>query len=91
MKVYKAMAAALGAALLTAAAVGGVAHAEFDGNTTGTATNTEAATAGSNHATVDATINTSSGMKNHFSAKNGNANANIATSNHTGTQRFKIG
>jgi hypothetical protein len=91
MKMHKAVAAALGAAVLAAGAAGGVAHAEFDGDTTGTVAHAATATAGANHAKVDATINASSGMKNHFVAKNGNENSSNVASNHTGTQRFKIG
>jgi hypothetical protein len=60
MNTRKAVAAAFGAALL-AAGTSGVAHALLDTNTTGTVTNTQTATGGTNTATVDPTITVTAG------------------------------
>src|SRR5213082_2640775 len=103
MNPRKAVAAAFGAALLTAGTGAGVAHALLDGNTT----NDQSATGGSPSATVDPTITVTAGntatssiishspnrglnQRNRFTAKNGNANANNRAGNRTGSQRFHI-
>jgi len=90
MKKRKAAAAVVGATLLAAGVRTGVAHAQLDGNTTGVVTSASTASGGTSTAHVDATINTSSGMKNKFTAKNGNANASNASRNHPGGQVFHI-
>lgn len=61
MNMRKAVAAAFGTALLAAGTSAGVAHALLDSNTTGTVTNTQTATGGTNTATVDPTITVTAG------------------------------
>jgi hypothetical protein len=61
MNMRKVIGAAFGAALLTAGTGAGVAHALIDGNTTGTVTNPQTATGGTNTATVDPTVTVTAG------------------------------